>query len=361
MHEIIPYKYPAPFCLIKNFFNQEKLQKVKDELNQITPYLRDSSMTGAAAKDNVLSVKRKGLFIKEANFLRGNTGIHSIFDKIIDPFFVQELCSKSWVFQYLQNSHIASTLISLYEEGDEYKPHQDKSVLSIIYYIFDGEFEGGDFYMDNVKIPIENNSLIIFPSCVRHAVSPLTGKGKRWSITTFFNLKSDLPNDPINIFKFTDFTSPDEWSMIKQTINNGNWTLSERSTPDPQSCKLWNIDLSNNELFTKTLFERIPHGPWKLQRVYANGQLHGQNGDFHQDNKKNNFWTFLLYATDIPMDYIQIWGGTTEFQTENGVVSVFPQPNSAVLFKSDILHKGNGPSRYTNDIRVTIAWKLEKA
>lgn len=354
------YNYPAPFCIVKNFLNEEKLEKVKTELEGLRPHLKSADMTGPARNNSEISVKRKGIFIDEFPNLRGNSGINSIFDKVMDPYFIGEITSKHWIFNYLENSYEKGTLISLYEEGDEYKYHKDKAVMSIIYYLFDGEFEGGDFYLNHVKVPIENNSLIIFPSCVHHAVTPITGKGSRWSVTTFFNLKTDIPKPPENIFKFRNFITVDDYNVIRNIINEGQWSLTGHSSPDPTNPSFWFMNLTH-DFFTKTLFERIPHGPWKLQRVYANGQTFGQNGGFHQDSKKPNDWTFLLYLNVIDSRYIDLWGGATEFETKDGRFSQVPEPNLGILFKSDILHRGLSPNRYINEMRVTIAWKLTKA
>lgn len=355
------YTYPVPFCLVKNFLNDEQFQKVKSELNGLHPHLKGADSTGAAVVNNQVAAKRKGLFLHEQEHLRGNSGINGIFDKVIDPFFVSELCSKNWIFEYLTNPGSSGTLISLYQEGDEYKYHKDQSVLSIIYYAFEGEFEGGDFHLRHVKVPIENNSLIIFPSCAHHSVSPLTGPGKRWSITRFLNIKNDNPSPPENIFRFRNFTSPDEWKKVKETIERGKWELTGTSIPEQEACKFWHMDLTHDEFFTKTLFERIPHGPWKLERVYANGHSTGQNGEFHTDSTKQKSWTFMLYANDIDNKIIDRWGGTTEFETKDGRFSQIPEPNLALLFKADISHRGLAPSRYVNSLRVTIAWKLQKA
>lgn len=357
------YAYPVPFCLVKNFLNDEKFQKVKSELNELRPHLKGPELTGSAIDQNQLSVKRRGLFLHEHHYLRGNSGINSIFDKVMDPLFIGQLTSKNWIFEYLNNNNQSGTLVSLYEEGDEYKYHKDTSVLSIIYYAFDGDFKGGDFYLGHVKVPIETNSLIIFPSCVPHCVKPITGPGSRWSITTFFNLKPSVPVHE-NIFKFRNFISPEDWKTLHETIEKGKWSLSGNSDPsktDPTTCRFWYMDLSTNEFFTQKLFEKIPHGPWKLERVYANGHSVGQDGDFHTDSLNPKCWTFLLYANDIDNDVLNKWGGTTEFETSQGVLSQVPEPNLGILFKSDIFHRGLAPSRYVNALRVTIAWKLTKA
>lgn len=361
--DIVTYTHPVPFCLIRNFCCTEKVHQIKSELNGLRPYLLSAKDTNPAkSSGGDLAVKRKGVFLHEHAYLRGNSGINGIFDTVISQPVVDQLVQKNWVFSYLKNKYRLGTLVSLYEEGDTYKYHQDRSTLSIIYYMFDGEFEGGDFYLQNVKVPIESNSLIIFPSCVDHCVQPMKGPGSRWSITTFFNIAEELPKSPPDILKIKNFTSPDEWKVIQENMPSAPWILKGNSTvgiEDPD--KFWYTDLSGNEFFSKTLFERIPNGPWILERVYANGQTFGQNGKFHQDSTNHKCWTFLLYANPIDHDVMNEWGGQTEFETNDGRFSQIPEPNLGILFRSDMFHRGFGPSKKVSGLRITIAWKLVKA
>lgn len=360
--DIITYTYPVPFCLIKNFCGSEKVEQIKNELNTLRPFLLSAGDTNPAKNSSGdLAVKRKGIFLHEHNYLKGNSGINSILDTVISKPVVDHLVKQNWVFNYLTNKPRLGTLISLYEDGDTYKYHQDRSTLSIIYYLFDGEFEGGDFYLRNVKIPIENNSLIIFPSCVDHCVQPMKGPGSRWSITTFFNIAEELPKSPPDIVKVKNFTSPEEWNSIQTNMPLAPWILQGNSTLGEEADKFWYTDLSHNEFFTNTLFERIPNGPWILERVYANGQTFGQNGKFHQDSTNPRCWTFLLYTNPIESNIINEWGGQTEFETNDGRFSQIPEPNLGILFKSDMFHRGFGPSKKVSGLRITIAWKLIKA
>jgi hypothetical protein len=189
----------------------------------------------------------------------------------------------------------------------------------------------------------------------------MKGSGKRWSITLFF---SPIPRTDIlfatpNIHKFKNFTSPDDWTVIQKTILNGQWISIGTSKPG-DTLKFWNMNLNSNDFFTKHLFEKIPHGPWKLLRVYANGQTYGQDGQFHVDSNDPKHWTFLLYVTDIPQDSIYSYNGMTVFNTHMGNISIFPEPGLGVLFKSNITHKGISPSCSSTKMRTTIAWKLEK-
>lgn len=361
MLDIRHFEYPTPFCTIDNFVTNDKYQKILSELHEIEPHLKDASQTGSARDNDRIAAKRKGLFLHEHEYVRAKSCIPSIFDKLLDNNVKDALASRSWIYNYLNNPHLESILISLYRDGDEYSYHKDSSVLSIIYYLFEDDFEGGEFSLGNVKVPIKTNSLIIFPSCVPHCVHQIKGPGKRWSITLFFTpiSRTDLQFAPPNIHKYKNFISPDDLGIVRSVLANGAWTISGQSNPGDKQA-FWNMNLNSNEFFTRHLFEKIPNGPWKLLRVYANGHTHGQDGQFHIDSGESNHWTFLLYTTDIDQNEVYSYNGMTIFNTHYGNTSIFPEPGLGVLFKSNILHKGLSPSFSASKMRTTVAWKLEK-
>ena len=359
------YNYPVPFCVIRDCFSQEVVQKIKEELTAIRPELLDRSQTASARTfDGKLSAKRRGIFLTECDRLKVNTILTKPFENLQNPGFIEMASQKgAWFINYLRTPYTTSTLVSLFEDGDEYKYHTDLSTLSVIYYVFEGEFEGGDFFLDQVKVPIDNNSLIIFPSCVQHRVTQLVGPGSRWSITTFVNLINPQPHVPIQRFK--NFLSIADAHQLDSEIENFTWKCTgvsdERELQKPNPRRFWNCDLNDNTFFSEYLFNKIPHGPWTLERVYANGQAYGQDGNFHKDSEDQNAWTFILYANHIPADLYGDWGGETEFNTlTHGHVLEHPEYNKAVLFPAGMVHRGLSPKKNYNDLRITIAWKLIK-
>ena len=97
-----------------------------------------------------------------------------------------------------------------------------------------------------------------------------------------------------------------------------------------------------------------------LDNVYANGQTYGQDGIYHTDDDNDDAYTFLLYISGITSDNVHIVDGYTLFKDDDKVVCIEPILNRGVLFKSNILHKGMGPSRSANMLRVSIAFKLRE-
>ena len=57
------------------------------------------------------------------------------------------------------------------------------------------------------------------------------------------------------------------------------------------------------------------------------------------------------------------WEGETVFVDERGevVAAIKPERNRAVFFDSRVLHAGRAPGRSFTGLRVTVAFKLERA
>ncbi len=153
------------------------------------------------------------------------------------------------------------------------------------------------------------------------------------------------------------FDSDDVEEIWQSYLSEPRWQFGHVSVENSDNCH-WLMDLNNEDFFTKNLFSNLKNliGEFKLSSVYANGQTYGLDGDIHVDSEDDNYYTFLYY----PMMYWDLnWGGETVIIRPEGITeTVYPKPNTGVLFPSNWGHFGKGPSRYCTDLRVTIAFKL---
>ena len=147
--------------------------------------------------------------------------------------------------------------------------------------------------------------------------------------------------------------------VVKKTIMSDRWSFSQKSDDSkPDNYTFWQLDLNNDKFFSETFLDRIKELTGKnfdVERIYANGQTYGLPGAFHKDTREPNGRTFLYYAN--PQWNVD-WGGETIFYENNNPTVNFPVPNSAVYFDGNIKHFGKDPSRKTNILRVTVAFKL---
>jgi hypothetical protein len=122
------------------------------------------------------------------------------------------------------------------------------------------------------------------------------------------------------------------------------WTQNENNRPVLETAS--NIVKKKIENYLKVKLNHI--------RTHLNGQTFGQNGQMHTDYVLPGFYTFLLFCN---LDWDLIWGGETCVITPKKEIKYFNvSPNDGVLFPSNWNHKGNGPTRETYRLRVTLAF-----
>ena len=354
--DIVHYTHPVQFCIIRNYYKNDEVNIIHRELDKRRPFLKAADGTGSAVTlDGQYKKNNKGEFVAE------NTIIYNISRKLFGELG-RKLSETHWLYKYLDPSlSHDSMLISMYESGGYYNSHVDMSVLTAIYYTWKEpkSFVGGDLYFGDFKVPIENNCLLIFPGPTEHMVTPITG-GERWAISQFINVIQADANEKIitipNFLHVVDYKAAQEL-----TFNSRNWAFNNSAVYKiDHKPSFWSLGLDNVKFFTDIIQDFLAQQQMTILRVYANGQTHGQDSEFHVDDDQPDHWTLLLYLNDIGRDEIEAWGGCTEFKTSKGLIKQFPFPNTAILFRADILHRGMAPSRYVKDLRVTIAWKLKK-
>lgn len=174
------FETPIPYIIVRNYFSEEELDLIWQEFDFLTyqDKLADPYQTNAA-KDQFGNVKKqnRGLFLDEIYTNRSYSNILKITRKLWNPDFLKEIESKNFIFRYLRNSNMDSTLLSYYEDSDYYLPHHDTAVITAVtnFYKEPKAFTGGDLFIENesFKIPLENNRLILFPSIALHSVTPV--------------------------------------------------------------------------------------------------------------------------------------------------------------------------------------------
>ena len=158
-----------------------------------------------------------------------------------------------------------------------------------------------------------------------------------------------------------NFLSTEELNKVLHKSENFHWRYGHSSTGN--GIKFWNCDLKDDEFFSTHIFKKIEKCFKKkfiINRVYANGQTYGLDGAYHIDDDDIDTYTFLLYISNITKENVKSFDGYTLFKKDDRIVCVEPIFNRCVLFKSNILHKGMAPSRNTNMLRISIAFKLKE-
>jgi len=157
---------------------------------------------------------------------------------------------------------------------------------------------------------------------------------------------------------YSDVFSEEQSKKILEYLYQPKWEFGHSSKPNAKSL-FWIMKFDDNKFFTEELFgvvKELVDENFNLERVYANGQTFGLDGEFHIDSSSENDYSFLYY----PNNYWDLsWGGETIIKNPEGGAHYFhPRENSAVLFPATWWHCGRAPTKECNILRTTISFKL---
>ena len=106
----------------------------------------------------------------------------------------------------------------------------------------------------------------------------------------------------------------------------------------------------------KNRIDKYTNTNFKLERVYLNRQICGQDVTLHVDGDKQNVYTLLIYIGDITPENYDKAGGDLELKTKE-ITRIEPFTKRAVLFKGYIPHQAYAP--LVPDItRISMAFKF---
>jgi hypothetical protein len=171
---------PLPFLKIENLYTEEELKLIWQELEFLNclDKLEPPEKTGTATDEDKNPLKNNsGLFLDYLYTNRKISNILTVNRKLFAPEILDVFCELSFGYRVIQKTNHDATLISYYENGGYYKPHEDESIFTAVTWFFKEpkSFTGGNFYFTDYdyKIEVENNMAVLFPSFVTHAVDEI--------------------------------------------------------------------------------------------------------------------------------------------------------------------------------------------
>jgi len=106
----------------------------------------------------------------------------------------------------------------------------------------------------------------------------------------------------------------------------------------------------------KNRIDKCTNTNFKLERVYLNRQVRGQDVTLHIDDQKPNVYTLLIYIGDITPENYDKAGGDLELKTRE-ITRIEPFTKRAVLFKGYIPHQAYAPL-VPGLTRISMAFKF---
>lgn len=178
--EVFYYETPFPHVTIRDYYEEDELKQVWVELDFLThsDKLNSPEKTFSAMNpDGTPRKKNTGVFLDSLYSNRKISNILNVSRKHFNPELLNVLCQQHFIFEYIRKSVSDSTLLSYYEESDNYLPHCDQSSITAVTWLFKEpkRFDGGNFTFDeyDYEIPLQNNFMVLFPGIMSHSVSPV--------------------------------------------------------------------------------------------------------------------------------------------------------------------------------------------
>jgi len=177
------------YIFIEDFYAPEELKVIKDGVKNILPYAEDDPYGDSYLNDlNKKAPKKTGKSIwlyKLAQKINLNQKIIELSRKLFsnEIYKVAEKISIHW--NNIRLSNVDTLLVNYYEDGEEYKAHQDNTMFTCISFLKIGDFKGGDLIFPdfNERIKFKENCTVIFPGCLKHKAEKITAKENNYRVT----------------------------------------------------------------------------------------------------------------------------------------------------------------------------------
>ena len=202
------YKEPFPHLIVEDFYDEKELELIWEELKYYTKpgkLLTAEQYGGVEGATNAKALALDSIYRNhesnnEPNY-RNISNILTVNRKLFASNLLNKYASIHECCNVRCNTDV--TKVRYYHDGEYYEPHTDSSfqILAFSYFYKEPKaFTGGELYFPahNYDYPCDNNSIIIFPGWVQHAVNKVKIKESdyyaglgRYAITSFVYARHD--------------------------------------------------------------------------------------------------------------------------------------------------------------------------
>jgi hypothetical protein len=188
-----------PYLKIDNFYNENELQLIWDELKFLT-HSHKLELPNKTGQIDPTMKHNNGLFLDSVYAERRFSNILKVNRKVFSANIMKQYADLHFMNTVIFNLNSDATLLSYYENAGYYKSHSDTAVITILTWLFKEpkQFEGGNLIFTDFKeeINIKNNTVIMFPSHTKHEVTAIKMESKnkfsgngRYCISQFMSIK----------------------------------------------------------------------------------------------------------------------------------------------------------------------------
>jgi len=200
--QITLYANPFPLMVVENFYNEDELSLIWEELNF---YTRPEKLLDAEGYGGIVDrTNAKALILDEiyTKQYRNVSNILTMNRKLFQCGVLDKFSEIHGCCSIANQSNHDITKVRYYHDKEYYDPHTDKGFQFLAFSYFYKEpkkFTGGDliFPSYDFKVSCKNNTTVIFPGWVEHGVRKVSIQNSdyfdgwgRYCISSFFGFKS---------------------------------------------------------------------------------------------------------------------------------------------------------------------------
>jgi len=199
---------PFPHLIIENFYTDEELELIWEELNFLTKpgKLYEPGLVHGAQDPETKEfyTKSKCLQLDTAYNNKNISNIISVTQKLFNHGFLNIFYDKFPQHKRILYTNYCTTKVRYYHNDDYYAPHHDIRHDFLAFSYFNKEpkkFSGGELFFPeygDYEFKCKNNSLILLPSYIIHGVKAVRIKDSefysgygRYCISHFFGANPD--------------------------------------------------------------------------------------------------------------------------------------------------------------------------
>jgi len=178
------YQKDFPFIVIDDYYSEDEYYFIWEELNFLCYKNKLIKAEGSGVSDDGKPLKNNYVrYLDKIYTDRKVSNILQISRKLFDNNYQIFKSHPSWFFQNVEGN-LDHTSLSYYENGEKYLPHKDKYIVTSLWWTCKNpkKFEGGDFIFSDYEetIKFKDNRMIIFPSLIKHEVTPIIIEENNW-------------------------------------------------------------------------------------------------------------------------------------------------------------------------------------
>lgn len=176
--------------VIDNFYNEQQLSEIMDELKFLTKpsiFCEPKKLAAATDDNNNVITSKRGVWVDTVINWNHSSLIKYPWDNLCIPEVKEKIIGFNSMYRIMYACDWRSNLLSYYENSDYYDVHHDDAIFTVLNYFHTTpkKFTGGEIKLYSstsnkiATVEVKQNRVVIIPSVTKHEV---------------LEIKSDLKN-----------------------------------------------------------------------------------------------------------------------------------------------------------------------